>query len=240
MNSRRGPDDPMQTPEPAAVTRALEEVYARAEFTHTPPPWPLQLLADLRDAFFQLLAGFLDWLASTLVQAVPEGWTPILGRIALVLLVAAAVVALGYILAGAGRQRRGVDDPGLNGDRDLTSPGPAHNATGWDAVAEEAAREGRFRDAALALYRGVLLRMQERGALRITETKTPGDYRREVRSQPDAEAGFEAFLRFFLPLAFGSRSDDPGAFSRLVETAAPLGSRLRWPPSPLHRERQGG
>ncbi len=230
----------MQTLEPAAVDRALEEVYARAEFSHSPPPWPLQLLADLRDAFFQFLLGVLEWLASTLSQTIPEGWTPVLGRIALVLLVAAAVVALGYLLAGAGRQRRGTDEPGLNGGRDPSAPGPTLDASGWEAVAEKAAREGRFRNAALALYRGVLLRLQERGALRVTETKTPGDYRREVRSQPGTDAGFEAFVRSFLPLAFGSRSDDPDAFAHLVKTATPLGSRLDWPSPPLHREGQGG
>lgn len=240
MSSRQGPDAPMQTPEPAAVSRALEEVYARPEFAESSPPWPLELLADLRDAVVQLLIGALDWLISTLAQSVPEGWAPVLSRVLVVLLVAVAVVALGYILAGAGRRRRRFDVPGQEGDPGQATPGPARDAAGWEAAAEEAAREGRFRDAALALYRGVLLRLDEQGVLRIRDTKTPGDYRREVRARSGDGAPFDAFLRSFLPLAFGSRSDDPGAFQRLVQSAAPLGSRLSWPSPGPHPEADGG
>ena len=218
----------MQEPDAAEVARALESVYARPEFEETSPPWLVQLLSDLREAVTELLFAALERLVSFLGETVPEGWMPAISQIFLALLVLAAVLALAYILVGAGRRRsRLPPDPAAGGAPEGSS-GPPLDAEGWEALAERAAGDGRFRDAAIALYRSVLVRLQDQGALQVRPTKTPGDYRRELATRDTHGPGFEAFLRPFLPLAFGSGRGDPGAFGRLVHAAQPLGVRLSW------------
>ncbi|WP_414678865.1 DUF4129 domain-containing protein, partial [Longimicrobium sp.] len=55
-------------------------------------------------------------------------------------------------------------------------------------------------------------------------SKTPGDYRREVRAQPDAARTLTGFLRRFEPVAFGGRAVDAQAYEALREAARAEGA----------------
>lgn len=99
------------------------------------------------------------------------------------------------------------------------------DASAWEARARTAAGEGRWRDAAMALYHAVLHRLADGGHLRIEPSKTPGDYRREVRGDPAMVRGMNAFVRAFETVAFGGGEPDEAAYRTLEAHAEPLGSR---------------
>jgi hypothetical protein len=85
--------------------------------------------------------------------------------------------------------------------------------------------EGRLREASLALYNALVLRLDARGAVRFDPAKTPGDYRREVRANPAVARPFAAFVRGFEPVVFGGRALDPDGYERLRAAAGEAGVR---------------
>jgi hypothetical protein len=195
--------------DPAEVAAALERVYARPEFAErSPGPIRQQLL---------------DWSAAI------QSWiTSILGRLDFVQGLSAEIVRLLLylvLLLGAGyaihlmiRTLRPLRS------RALAAPDPGvvgveNDEVDWVEAARRAEAEGRWRDAAFALYNGVVHRLAERGAVRLGPGKTPGDYRREARSDPEVRPHFETFVRLFLPIAFGSRDPAPGSVQELWAVA---------------------
>jgi hypothetical protein len=199
----------------AEIEEALAGVYARPEFIERgPPAWQTALarifepVVDFFDRFFERVApgpaeaGYLVWLIGG-----------ILGLIAI-------VVIAGWIrwaLTGRGR------DPFARRPRRRSSapePGRPTAVEEWEARARGLAAAGRLREAALALYQALLLRLEASGSVRVDPAKTPGDYRREARGH---EAGFrvlDEFLRGFEPIAFGNRPVDAVAYERLTRLAA--------------------
>ncbi len=183
------------------MTRALARIYARPEFRERTTPPSLRWLSHVRD----VVAG---WVQSILLRILEsEHARPFLFWFVVAWLVVALVVAVvhvsrAFLLRLRGRTRSSAGQP------DRAPPaGPRAEDRGpeaWEAAAGEAAAAGRLREAALALYHAVLLRLDRRGAVRFQAAKTPGDYRREASRDPDLGGRFEAFLRVFLPIAFGS------------------------------------
>lgn len=204
----------MQEPDAAAVADALSRVYARPEFQDRARTGLLQTVADLWSAFTR-------WLGS-LVGAAFEavgGAGPWLGDLLVGLLVVAAAGAAAYLLARV--LRRTAPPPAQEGT--VGAGAVPLDAEGWEAAARRARAEGRLRDAALALYRAALLRLDARGAVRFHEGKTPGDYRREVRSDPGLAPSFERFVRILLPLAFAAGAPDAREYEALREVATGMG-----------------
>jgi hypothetical protein len=101
----------------------------------------------------------------------------------------------------------------------------ARTAPEWEEEAARAAAAGRFRDAAVALYQALLLRLEAGGVLRYDPAKTPGDYRREARRDPRAAGALTAFLRGFEPVVFGGRALDAAGYDRLRGAAGEAGAR---------------
>lgn len=203
----------MQALSADSVDAALARVLARPEFAERSPPALLQLISDLA-------AAFRAWLASLLTGWMPEQWYPAFTWLVIGVLCALAgwaLYALVVALVGAPRAQGSA----AHSVRQANIPG--EDAAWWEAAARAAAAGGQFRDAAVALYLAAVLRLEERGVLRYHPGKTPGDYRSEVRSHPDARRPFETFIRQFLPVAFGAHAPDAASFRALAATAAELG-----------------
>lgn len=206
----------MQTalPTAAEVSRALEQTYARPELA-PPRPGLFDPVRDAIDRVWGWVASLFEGLGGLRADA------PFLYWAILVLLAAAAGSIVVYFLyqtlsrlgdPSFGRSATAGEQGGPRGARARTPPE-------WDALAARLAREGRFREAALALYQGVLLRMEAAGAVRYDPAKTPGDYRREARPHPRG-AALAAFLRGFEPVAFGGRPLGADGYERLRAAAA--------------------
>lgn len=204
----------MQTAPPTAaeVAEALERVYARPELQ---PPEP-GMLDPVREAWRRLWS----WIGSLFESfGGLRADTPFLYWTILALLAVAGASIVVYFLyqtlsrlgdPSFGRGAEGRGDPG---------PGArARTAPEWDALAARMAGEGRFREAALALYQGLLLRLEADGALRYDAAKTPGDYRREARPHPRGPV-LAGFLRHFEPVAFGGRAMGADGYERLRAAA---------------------
>ncbi len=202
----------MQGPDPTTVAEALARVYARAEFRERRPPSFLERIWDqIATAFVEAL----EWLAERI--PFPDPGTQNLIAWVAVVLVAAAV----FLVVVRLRARRS-PGKGRPGTATSLAPAPMRSAEGWERAAAEAASAGRYRDAALALYRAVLLRLAGRGALHLREGKTPGDYQRELAGRDRLEEGFRGFIRLLLPLAWGSGRATPEAWADLEDAARRL------------------
>lgn len=202
----------LQAPSSAEVGAALERILSRPEFAERSVPAVLRLLGELWQAFTR-------WLASLIPQVVPERWHPLFSAVLAALAALAAVWLLVRIV-----ERRGANAAARLQDRQRADEAVASaDAAWWEQAARSAAVAGRFRDGAQALYMAVVLRLDERGALRFQSGKTPGDYRREARSDPDVRGAFDGFVRHFLPVAFGPGAPDAAAFAALRVRATELG-----------------
>lgn len=204
----------MQEPAAAAVREALTQVFARPEFQERPLPGLLQALADLR-------AAVLSWIGDILRRAFGAlgGLDPLPARVVIAVLLLVAVLAAVYLLVRGFR-------PGSAGaprEREKAAVQAPSGPSEWAARARHAQEEGRFREAALALYRAVVLHLEVQGAVRFHQAKTPGDYRREVRATPEARPLFDRFVRLLLPLAFGAEVPQAGMFDELRRAAARIG-----------------
>lgn len=95
-------------------------------------------------------------------------------------------------------------------------------------AAERFAAEGRFEEAAHALYRGVLLTLARSERLRLDPSKTSGDYARELRRRSAASyQPFRAFARRFDIAVFGHGGCDARLIDDLRALAQPLMTRAR-------------
>ena len=96
------------------------------------------------------------------------------------------------------------------------------------AVADRLAAEGRYEEAAHALYHGVLLALSRQERLRLDPSKTSGDYARELRARGSAYyQPFRAFGRRFDIAVFGHGGCDARLIDDLRALAQPLTARAR-------------
>ncbi|WP_420129672.1 DUF4129 domain-containing protein [Longimicrobium sp.] len=213
----------MQTgiPTAAQVDEALRRTYARPELAPREPG----ALDGLRAWWRQFWARVGDWFDQfgNLRDASPLVYWAVIGT-----LVAAGLAIIGYLLWSTLLRMEARDLP----DRSREArPGPgstnarARSAAEWEEEARRAAAAGRYREAAVALYQALLLRLEAAGAVRYDPAKTPGDYRREVRRDPDAAGALTAFLRGFEPAVFGGRALDGEGYERLRAAAAGANGR---------------
>jgi hypothetical protein len=173
---------------------------------------------SLRESLFE---RFFLWLGELLTHLVrflrnspvsrPFGYT-VLGLIVL------GVAARLLIAAQARDEARG---PSRRRTRASGSEDPF-------VIAERFAAEGRFEEAAHALYHGVLLALARQERLRLDPSKTSGDYARELRARGSAAyQPFRAFGRRFDIAVFGHGGCDARLIDDLRTLAQPLTSRAR-------------
>lgn len=203
-------------PSPARVGQALEKTYARSELA---PPKP-GALDPVRRFFARILEAIGEWLdrIPALHSASPVLFWLIVGTLGLA---AAFLVAL---LLKRLFERLGESGPAAARARAEGARERPRDAGGWEDEARRLAGAGRYREAAVALYQALVLRMDAAGAVRFDPSKTPGDYRREARPHPLSRA-LGAFLRVFEPAVFGGRPLDAAAYERLRAAAGEGGAR---------------
>lgn len=91
------------------------------------------------------------------------------------------------------------------------------------AEARRAAAEGRFTEAAHALYRATLQALASRERLRLDPSKTVGDYARDLRRNgSSAYDPFRVFGRHYERAVFGAAECGPDGWAALLASAAPL------------------
>lgn len=94
------------------------------------------------------------------------------------------------------------------------------------ALADELAGAGNVVGACHALYLAVLESLARSGTLTFHESKTPGDYAREVRQRwPGSAAAFRSFVRAFETAAFGPTAPSAASYTALRESAERLLTR---------------
>lgn len=195
----------------AAIREAVAAVFARPPYNPAEDrPWWAPLGDWLRDA--------LTWLRALLEPAREAArtspriyWTVVTLAIALLVLLLAWWGYLAYArhveVAGPGRRlaarRSAAADP-------------------W-VFAQRLAAEGRYTEAAHALYRALLEAGARRGELRLHPSKTAGDYVRELRARSSAMLGrFRDFARSYDVVIYGTGACDRERFERLAALALPL------------------
>lgn len=213
--------DPVAPPA-AEVEAVLADVLSRPEYLPAPPSLLQRgltaAIAWFRENVWERLARLLptpDWSSPAWDTAMLVAMTlgAILGLALIVYLVVLAVRAFRR------RRRRLRDAAGAVAD--VRAPTPAE----WEARSAAAAERGDWREAAHALYQAVLLRLAAAEVVRVDASKTPGDYRREVRrARSELGAPIERFLSWFERLAYGPDGGGRAAFDRLRQAAAELGA----------------
>jgi hypothetical protein len=96
------------------------------------------------------------------------------------------------------------------------------------ADADRLIAEGRFEEAAHALYHGVLTGVARRERLRLDPSKTSGDYARELRGRGSpSHAAFRAFVRRFDVAVYGYGGCTAESLDELRQLAASFGPAAR-------------
>jgi len=197
---------------PAAdeVAATLRDVLSRPEFQRA-------------EESESLLGRLYRWLAEWLTRH-PIDLPSLPGGIVVdVLTTAGLAVAAALLLRTLvrNRARRGARFAGVAPGGIPAETAIDRTAEEWEARARDLAAGGHARDAALALYQSVLRRLADAGLVRYHASKTPGDYRHEVRGREVARP-YATFLARFEPIAFGRVAGaDVAALFPLARAAAP-------------------
>lgn len=203
----------------AEVRAALERVYARPELAPR-RPGPLDGVND----FFRRLFGRIgDWFDSF---GALRSDNPIVYWLVMGSLILLGLAIITYFVRSTLARLEGQDaSPRIARGPAGGIDARARTAAEWEEEARRAAAAGRYREAAVALYQALLLRLEAAGVLRYDPSKTPGDYRRESRKDPRAAGALTAFLRGFEPVVFGGRALDAAGYDRLRGAAGEAGTR---------------
>jgi hypothetical protein len=91
------------------------------------------------------------------------------------------------------------------------------------ALAEDAARQGNFTEAAHALYEALLRAIARTHQIKLHPSKTVGDYGRELRAKGSTLlTRYREFGRDYETVIYGVGTCDRERFERLYVTAAPI------------------
>jgi hypothetical protein len=206
--------------DPDAVVRSvLAQAAYRTEKTAAQPPQPT-LLEQIWKAVRTWLRAHLGFVRRLFHGARATG--NLLGVIALVA-VGAALIAIGArLVALLARPKAPVNDEGTG----LPALGRARSAAQWRAFAMEAAARAEYNAAVTALFLAALQLLDESGVLHFDAARTPGEYRRLVRSALRGGApAFDGLAGGFLNVTYGERRaglEEYDAAQRSYAAFAPL------------------
>jgi hypothetical protein len=201
-----------ELPAPAAIRSALERVFARPEFQ---PPRKGRLAE-----FWEWLRDWIGRALSWLRARFEEGFS-LSGAVDLVLW-ALSIVLVFLVVHLALKILSQKRPPRTKAERSAPSPVVALSPSPHLARASQLSREGSFLEAAHALYLAVLLWLDGAGRSRYEDSKTGGDYARELSGS--ALAGpFARLLSAFYPVAFGARAAFKEAYRAMRSAASEMG-----------------
>ncbi|MEP7001340.1 MAG: DUF4129 domain-containing protein [bacterium] len=183
--------------------------------------------AVLRDAAFRrslqrsladrLLLWFLDWYERLvkLLRHGPSSRAIVLGVVALIVL----FVVVRLVIAASARDEGATHVAHRRGTSSADDP--------WES-ADALGAEGRFEDAAHALYRGVILAIGAQERIRLDPSKTSGDYARELRRRGSASlVPFRVFTRRFDVVVYGHGRADAASLVELRDLSMLFRLRAR-------------
>jgi Domain of unknown function (DUF4129) len=209
---------PTELPTEPQVRAALHRVYERPELAPR-RPGPFDAILEWIAGVWARIGEWFDRFGD-LRESSPVVYWLVLGS-----LVAVGLAIIGFFIYST-FARLSEREPA---PRVARGPAGAIDARArtvgeWEEEARRAAAAGRFREAAVALYHALLLRLEAAGVVRYDPSKTPGDYRREARKSPQAAGALTSFLRGFEPVVFGGRALDAGGYERLRGAAGEAGA----------------
>ena len=154
-------------------------------------------------------AWLLDLIGSFLIRLDPRGMPPVVFWL---LASTLAVVLLALIARGPRTVRAAAG-------RAASIHAAAEAGDAWNSARELATR-GDFTAAAHALYAALLGLIAARGEIELHESKTIGDYVRELARRPSALLGrFREFGRSYEWVIYGQGAVDRAGYDRLDELA---------------------
>jgi hypothetical protein len=166
---------------------------------------------DIQQTLLDRIIQWIGMLYERFVEAlggVPHA--PVIATMTVIIVALLVVARVTY----ANRLRTTVGGfalPGRSRRSDATDP--------W-REAEELASSGKFTEAAHALYRATLVRLAANGLIRLHESKTNGDYARELRRR--GARSYEPFRRFGLRydrIIYGTGVCDATSYQALLDAA---------------------
>jgi Domain of unknown function (DUF4129) len=201
----------LQAPSPPPVpTWSRGAIHDTVAAIVRQPPYRRNLGTTLLDRIAQWIRELFERLVGAL-GGVPHG--------RVIATVAAAIAAL-LILARivyAARLR------GAAGGAASATGVRAGRSTNLWSEAEQLAASGRFTEAAHALYRAVLGMLAASGLVRLHESKTSGDYSRELRGR--GASSYAAFRRFgarYDRVIYGTGVCDAEGYRALLDDAGAI------------------
>lgn len=191
---------------PAATTgdarAALERVLADRAFRRArEQSWQAQIGERIKEWLAGLWDRTLGRRVGQRTLAVVLAWVASIG----------AIVVLLVWLARLTARRR------AEAAVDMGSMTPRRAAARVLALeAASLAGAGRIREAARVAYRAAVHRLDEEGALKVDETRTPREYLRQLPSPHRRREAFAALTAAFERIWYGSRAADPAEGPRIV------------------------
>jgi uncharacterized protein DUF4129 len=189
---------------PDSVKRALDEVFARPAYEWATQP---QFGQWARDRWL----GLREWLESF------ERTNPLMFKLflaALVLLLVALLVHIGYVLWQILRSR-----PGQSVAVPAALASATLNAAGHLARADELARAGAWAEALGHRFLALVLELDHRRAVRFHPSKTPAEYIGEARLEPAGRDALTDLVGRLYRHVFGAAPCDVSMYRAFGDTA---------------------
>ena len=201
---------PVAPPAPAWSRVAIHDTVAAIV---RQAPYRRDIQQTLLDRIIQWIGVLYERFVEAL-GSVPHGRViAMLATVVVGLLIAARAAYAARLRATTGRTSL----PGRSRGSRATDP--------W-REAEDFASAGQFTEAAHALYRATLGMLAANGLVRLHESKTSGDYERELRRR--AASSYEPFRRFghrYDRIIYGTGVCDAASYSALVDDARAMAVR---------------
>jgi hypothetical protein len=181
---------------PDSLQRALDQVFTRAAYDWLTRP-------TLGDWLRARWLALVDWL-NALEQTNPTAFTTLL--VALVVVLVALLVHIGYVLWRVLRRAPGPTTPVAAGAR---APADIREHL---ARAAALAAEGRWIDALGHRFLALVLELDGRRAVRFHPSKTPAEYVGEARLDPAGRASLADVVSRLYRHVFGAAPCDAAAY----------------------------
>lgn len=189
----------IQAAPPDSLRAVLDRVFQGRAYEWVEPRNPFAFIG-------RWWRALTDWLGG-LEQASPSAYWALIWVLTAVLV--AIVVHAVYVMTQTLKAASAPADPGSGG----VSP-EIRGAVWYRREAARLAREGRYPEAMQADFLGLVLELDQRGALAFHPSKTPYEYSLEVKGDDPSRASFRGLVQALYRYAFARQSCGPDDFTR--------------------------